>query len=348
MAFCDLPENTNRMRWCRERPSARGGLSTLEMVLALPLLLFVMALMLNYGTVACWKVRALSVARHSVWANRHPRDAALAPRPAYWPSTGTGNGAGPPENVAALGDSRVDLPVARGPLPYGTIVHSDLLDPERGLVEGSASLTREFPLMRSLGTYDLRAHDYLLDDTWEYGRMDWPEQNGSLHYNHSRRIPVIYALAKADNSLSAAFSQAVMASLRAAYRRSLRPLDDDEEVRYYLATYPAYLPRVRVPDLVRRYGLASSCTTDEAAIQALVDILVTEIQGTTDSNGRQIGGMPADITREFIRVYSSIIRGLRNALNATPPPADPARIQAEIAHLQEEVDTLQTFLGTLQ
>ena len=44
-----------------------------------------MALMVNFGVVACWKVRGLSVARNAVWATRWPRWAAADPRPAYWP-----------------------------------------------------------------------------------------------------------------------------------------------------------------------------------------------------------------------------------------------------------------------
>lgn len=344
----DLPKNTNRRRWRQDRPSSRCGLSTLEMVLALPLLLFMMALMLNYGTVACWKVRALSVARHSVWASRAPRSAAVSPRPAYWPSTGTGNGFASLGNVPGLDDSRVDLPIARGPLPYGTGVNSDLLNPQRGLLEGSASLTRGFPLMGSLGNYDLQAHNYLLDDTWEFQRMVWGAQNAWLPSNQSRRIPVIYALAKADSSLSTAFSQAVMASLRAAYRRSLRPLDDDEELEYYLTTYLGYPAGTGVPNFATRYRVPSVCSMDAAAIQALVDNLVNRIQGTPDANGRLIGGMPADITRGYIRAYNRIIRALQNLLNADPPPADPAGIQAAIASLQAEVDALQQLLQTLQ
>ena len=35
----------------------RRGLAMLELVLALPILLFIMALIFNYGVVAKWKVR---------------------------------------------------------------------------------------------------------------------------------------------------------------------------------------------------------------------------------------------------------------------------------------------------
>ncbi len=343
MGFC-----VHHARLCKgpsPRGLARRGLSTLEMVLALPLLLSVMALMLNYGTVACWKVRALCVARHSLWADRLPGNAALSPLPTYWPTTGTQNGFSSAGNVPALADSRVDLPVARGPLPYGTTVHSDLLDPQRGLVRGSSELTRAFPMLGSLGDYHLQARNYLLDDTWEYHRMIWPEQEAWLPSNMTRRIPVIYALAKADASLSTAFSQAVMASLRAAYRAGLRPLDDDEEFEYYLATYLGQSGGA--PNFTTRWRLAYRCTLDLDAEQALVDNLVNRIQGT-EQNGRLVGGMAADMANAFISLYNRVIRVLEDSLNATPPPANTASIQAEIASLQAKVETLQQFLETLQ
>ena len=52
----------------------RRGLSPLEMVLALPFLLCIMALMVNFSDVACWKVRSLTVARQAVWGAAHGAD----------------------------------------------------------------------------------------------------------------------------------------------------------------------------------------------------------------------------------------------------------------------------------
>ena len=45
----------------------RRGLAPLELVLALPILLFVMALIVCYGTISAWKVREHSVARLAAW-----------------------------------------------------------------------------------------------------------------------------------------------------------------------------------------------------------------------------------------------------------------------------------------
>ncbi len=72
--------------------------------------------------------------------------------------------------VAGMDDSRVDLPVARGPLPQAT-VNSELLDPTRGLREGSAELTRKYPLLGKMGTYTIDAQTWLIDDKWQYQRM---------------------------------------------------------------------------------------------------------------------------------------------------------------------------------
>ena len=311
--------------------------------MALPILLLVMALMLNYGTVASWKVRALTVARHSAWADRWPRRASLSPRPDYWPEQGTTNGAGSAGNIAELADFRVDKPVARGPLPYGTTVHSELLNPERGLVRGSASLARDFPLLRKLGQYHLNAQDYLLDDTWEFQRMGLPS-------NTWRRISTIYALAKADPAFAAAFSQAVDVILHASYRPDLRPLDDDEEFEYYTSTY---LGRASTPNFGASRRLGSLCDTDRTAEQRQVDDLVDRIQGRVDRDAqgqviRRVPGLAEDMAQRYVNFYTRMIQLLQNLLNANPPPANAGQIQAEISTLQSELQIVQQDLGTFQ
>ena len=119
-------------------------LAMLELILALPILLFIMALIINYGTVAAWKVRENSVARLAVWETRWPRTGDTNPRPSYWPATATMESSDQ-GTVAGMDDSRVDLPVARGPLP-GATVNPEVLDETQGLREGSAELTAEVSL----------------------------------------------------------------------------------------------------------------------------------------------------------------------------------------------------------
>ena len=59
----------------------RRGLAMLELVMALPMLLFVMALIIGYGTASAWKVREHSVSRLAVWETRWPRSGAAVVRP---------------------------------------------------------------------------------------------------------------------------------------------------------------------------------------------------------------------------------------------------------------------------
>ena len=131
------------------RPVHRG-ISTLEMVLCLPLLLMVMALMINYGVVASWNVRSLAISRHAAWSTRWPRNGDRLPRPDYWPksATVTAQGAG---DIPSLDDPRVDRPVVRGPLANGNTVDRRLLDPSQGLREGESTIERQFPMLPRLG-----------------------------------------------------------------------------------------------------------------------------------------------------------------------------------------------------
>ena len=248
----------------------RRGLATLELVLALPILLFIMALMVNFGTVACWKVRALNVARHALWSTRWPRSGATDPRPNFWPQT-AGVGAGGAGQAPMIDDPRVNQPVARGPLA-GAEVNADLLDPTRGLREGSANLTRGFAMLGKMGTYHLNANTVMLDDRWQYPQM-------GLWANRQRRIPFIYALQKAPAGLVNAYVQTVVSILSAPLRDALKPLDRDDEFIFYGTLFgwgsgaPDFHPR-----------LQSFCSLERPLADGLVNDLIDRIQGKKDKD----------------------------------------------------------------
>ena len=109
---------------------ARRGLAPLELVLALPILLAVVALIVNYGIVATWKVRGLTAARQQLWSNRWPRTGNLQPTLAYWQTTGAAQSYGT-GRLPELDDPRVKQPVVRGPRLLAAEVKEDLLDPAR-------------------------------------------------------------------------------------------------------------------------------------------------------------------------------------------------------------------------
>ncbi|MCR4411969.1 MAG: pilus assembly protein, partial [Thermoguttaceae bacterium] len=106
------------------RRPIRHGLSPLEFVLALPMLLFVMALMLNFGTVASWKVRTLGAARHAAWSTRAPRSGMQYPRPANWPPAAN-LGAGGAGDQLGVHPHVIGLDEARGHPVRGEPAHSE-------------------------------------------------------------------------------------------------------------------------------------------------------------------------------------------------------------------------------
>jgi hypothetical protein len=312
----------------------RRGLSTLELVLALPILLFVMALTVNVGVIACWKVRGLSASRNALWSTRYPRTASANPRPTYWPQ-GAGLGVAAGGNLTELDDPRVDQPVARGPLPGTNSVNSDLLDPTRGLRVGSATLSQGYAMLRNLGTYRLQAGTAMLDDVWQYARMGLPA-------NFYRRIPVIYALQTAAASYTAAYVNAVVAIYyNAALLAALRPLDRDDEFIYYGQLFgwggaPDFHPR-----------LNGFCDDDRATAEPRVEELIIRIRGQKDP---PMSDLAERMARAFINLYQRAIQEYQGLLAAQPPPsaAERAAMQAQISQLQAKIDQLNRFLQTLQ
>lgn len=338
------------------------------MVLCLPILLLIMALMVNCRVVVCWKIRAQSIARLAVWGSRSGRTGSTNPRPDYWPET-AGVGVGSEEylpaldNPPALDDPRVDQPVARGPMLFRAIVNEELLDPTRGFRQGSADLDGQFPVVSKMGRYHVEATTDLLDDKWQYhqmrsridvgntrvwkmigGKWQWqPVRQADEEYrlgsNRQPRIPVIYTLPKAPSALVGVYVQTALTLLYAAFQPQLRPLDNDEEFLLYRGYAPDFHPRLR------RF-----CGLDPAPAEERKENLVDRIQGKVekDEEGnlrRRIPGVPERMTRAFIGLYQGVIAQLKSQADTGPlPPA--ARTQ--IRELENKVAKLKQFLATLQ
>ena len=338
--------NVPRSRRIKKRPHSRG-LAPLEMVLALPLLLFIMALMVNFGTVASWKVRGLSTARHAVWSSRWPRTSGATPRPGYWPPSAEMR-AVEAGNVVELDDPRVDLPVARGPLPNGFLVHEDLLDPTRGLRRGESHLVRRFPMLAKLGEYDLEPKTRILDDKWQYQRTKWPEEGEYLPENVWRRIPVIYRLPHVSSTLVNNYAGAVEAIRNAPFREDLRPLElwKDEEFITYSARFGWSLSRRDLHTQLRHF-----CSLDAEVADREVQSVVDRTQGRGRRDDRNwIPGVSWQLTGAFISLYERVIGELEDRINAVPPPlpGDVPIMQAEIAALEGKISILEQFQERLE
>jgi hypothetical protein len=278
-------------------------LATLEMVLALPLLLFFMALMINFGTLACWKVRGLSIARMAVWGNRFQRSNAGNPQPTYWPPQ-VPLPTGPTNLPEQVDDSRVDQPVARGPQIMNAQVNTALLDPTRGLLQGSASLTRNWPMMGKWPAYQLQAATCLVDDQWQYNTALM-----GMTSNSTRRIPIIYTLPQAPANLANLYIQAIQAILNAPCQQQLAMLNP----YYGYAT------------------LNQFCSSNRSDAQQPVQNLIDHIQGKPMPH---VAGIPEDMTRSYISIYRSQLHNASNAQAST--------LQTWISELTQFLATLMS------
>ncbi|MGO8691286.1 MAG: hypothetical protein ACLQLG_16820 [Thermoguttaceae bacterium] len=282
----------------------RRGLATLEMVLALPLLLMIMAVIINYGTLACWKVRGLSMARMTVWGNRWPRSNNGNPQPTYWPAPGTTAMTGPTPLPGQVDDPRVDQEVARGPEIGNAQVNTELLDPARGLLQSSANLTRNWPMLGKWPPYHLQATTCLLDDQWQYNTPLM-----GMGSNQTRRIPIIYTLPQAPASLANAYIQAIEAIVNASFQQQLATL----------TYYPAF------PN-------GQYCDSNRADYQQPVQNLIYQIQGRTRPHVAGVAETMADI---YITMY-------QNQLNAGGlSDAQTTLIQTYLSQLRQFVTSLQ-------
>jgi hypothetical protein len=307
-------------------PTAPRGLATLELVLALPILLMCLALIVNIGTMACWKIRSECVARHAVWGARWPRTGSTNPRPAYWPET-AGISATSAGSVPELDIPLVPQEVARGPLPPATV--NQLLDPSQGLSLGSATLHRGFAMLGKLGSFNLEADNYLLDNPGQYERM-------GLGSNNQRRINVLYQLPRVSPALVTAYVNAFVAIYFAPFRQSLAPLDKDDEFIQWQGRAPSFYPQ-----------LSRFCDTNPETAKKPVEALIERIKGAVvrDDRGRitrRVADLAHSMAGSFINMYQRAIKSIQDQSAPDPPP--PVA-QEQIDQLQKKIDTLQKFLS---
>lgn len=318
------------------RQGERTGLAPLEMVLALPLVLFIMALMINFGTVASWRVRGLVMSQHAAWQTRHPRSLSRSPRPDFWPASAN-VGVGGAADANSLDDPRADLPAMRGPGVGDFGVRRELFDPSRGVREGSSSLDRTFPLLPSLGAYHLRSHVTLLDNCWDFPRTGQPR-------NNHRRIPAIYLLPVAAPGYSQAYVQAAIAIMSMPLRNALRTLDNDDE---FIGYNLRFMWGSGAPDFHPRVG--RFCSLDLSTARAQVEDTLDRIYGRLETDdARRIPSLPERMASSFINLYERVIDELQAQLDAGPPPGQAGAIQAEIDQLRQRIAVLEAFRQSLQ
>lgn len=290
----------------------RRGLAPLELVLALPMLMAVLALMIVFGNTAYWKVRGLTVTRNAAWSNRWPRAGFDEPTPQpFTPRQYSHRGIA---NLTKLDPPELQHEVVRGPLPNGFNVNEKLLNPARGMTEGYAEAKIQPPMMSTVPGFQhfkFNLNQELLDDKFQYPQMGIPA-------NVHRRIPFIYELPKADSSVSQAWVSAALAVINAPFREDLAPLDRDEEIFSYYGHHVDFHPTA-----------ARFCSLDlRSAWDNQARRLIDRIKGNRQS---RVSSLPERMTNFWISMYRSQLAAAQNGMN--PDPVEAEAIQQKLKTL---------------
>jgi hypothetical protein len=297
-----------------KRYRSRRGLAPVELVLAIPLVMFTVALSVIVGTASCWKIRASVVARNEIWTYRMPRDDAPPnPRPEGWPVGATANhyGGGP---MTELNHPAFQNPIVRGPLS-NINVNANRFDPTAGVRVGHSHIDRTPAMLPRIGQYQFDLEHRLLDGKWQYRQM-------GLASNGARRVPGGYpSVLRPDQNPA---RQVAMQIAGAPFRSDLDVLDHDEELRAWRGNYVEFHPTMR-----------SFCHLDPERVRA-ENILGR--RGLLEAIER----IPRSMTNTFLSMYRAQLASLPQ------PPAVLMPAQAALkAELEQKIAVLEDYLASL-
>lgn len=330
------------------RRFARRGLAPVELVLWLPVLLMVMALIVNYANMTSWRIRGEVVARDAAWRSRWPRSGGAEPRPAsgIWPRHADVGRRGDAE-IPALNDPSVQHPVVRGPVlergqPPRRFRVKPVLDQKTGAVKGTSSISRPYDLLSALGRFETgEIADCMLTDQWQCAQMGF--------HNHYRRSLVLYDLPRTDPALPEAYVQAIFDLLGIPHYDALSVLDRDEDWRIYHGHYPNFYPRIR-----SNYGETDPDVVFQRSVKEKIDHV--------DEDGEVVFGeisrLPRRMTDAYLRMYEEAkqeIEDLEAELEGVPPPSEERRLWIldrlerlrQIDNLDQKIEILREDQSTL-
>ncbi len=324
-----------RMHPCRNThasPRHRSGLAPLELTLALPIMLMLLALMVVFGTAGAWKVRTLANSRQAIFRSMWPRTTDDDPKPGnWWPASATMSYSEEFESPFTQ-DPFAEHTVVRGPNVGDTMGGSslavliDTLDMTDGMHSGRATIDHEpamWPALSRRNHFD-REFAMFAGHQWQHGNMGIS--------NWTRRVTVTYdyELSKYNPGALQQTYAARDAILSNPDRGDLAVLDRDEELRAWFGHFVDFHP-----------GPGNYCTHDLTTMQTVIlPNLQDRIRG--QQPGSKSNSVPANMARTFLSMY----RDQLDALEAMdPPPPNFAQLKAE---LETKIRQLEEFLATLQ
>ncbi|GAB4153241.1 MAG: hypothetical protein Tsb009_29550 [Planctomycetaceae bacterium] len=330
-------------------------------MLYLPIMLFVMALMVNFGNMAAWKIRAQSNTRYSATRTLDDRTGNREANPKTWPRPASlressGDNA---SDVDAIWNQHPDLitPVTRGPMIAESNQGGRILVPGRFTMHdtvhrGQGSVSRSLPMLRGIlpnnGRYGYTEEHDLLDNRWDYrhlvhptnpyDRRDVPGDSG----NRRRRAKRWYRIdPEFFGELGSEMQRLLQADQRLKTnpsRYDLDPLDRDRDfyairLAQQLGTIASQPPReipegtrINIPDFHPRARIRTELSPLRVQV-GIVNPLLNEIQH-----------LPGRMANAFIGLYSGEIARLEAMM---PRPA------GEIARLERLLEQVRAFRDSL-
>jgi hypothetical protein len=278
----------------------RAGLAPVELVMSLPILMAIMALMVVFGTAACWKLRTEVVSRDATMRARWPRWDYMEPRPEEWPdSAGMHVRAGDP--IPELADPGINSPVIYGPMSGGIGVNSELLFFGRGVQQGESDIVRKPAMIKAYPPYHFHVDNPVVDGKFQYRQM-------GLGGNRVRRIPFIYDFPDPPAGLTSAYQSSVSAIEGSPTQIPLRPLDNDDEFLAFRGSAPDFHPRLQ------RFCDMDVTSVTDGPLQSLLD---------------RVDRLPRRMAMSFIGLYRSELR--------RDPPL-PAAMQSDLESKIEQLE----------
>ena len=346
-----LRRPSSRKLLSSSRAEARHGLAPLEMVLSLPILMFVMALILIMGTAGAWKVRTQANSRQAAWRSLWPRTGANDPNPAGWPQNAAMQyyDANVPLTPA---DPLADFPVLRGPMlaePSGQFlpVNTNILDTSFGMKHGHARIQRRYPLLAKLPPHgiDFPRETVVLDGTrWQYPTM-------GIGSNVTRRILFLYdfQLQARAPQLTDDYGMAALEIVNNPRKVELTPLEGgDPEILQLLGSVSPNFVRgflinvnwrgTQIPQVSS--NVPGYCTTNSGQVRT------DKVEQYKRDVERRI---PRAMSDYYISVYQRLkqqLEGQQQAQQNAQLPPIPG-LQQQIDDLQKKIDQINQFKGSL-
>ena len=289
----------------------RRGLAPLEFTLALPMLVIMMALMIDFGVVGAWKIRTQANARYAAWRTVNARTGELNPTPSNWPANAPllTHGAADLPSSSLLWDSTQALacPCVRGqqltaPNAQATIKVPGRLEMDGFVLEGNAQLSKPLPLLPTAvpgGRFRFNLKQDVFDNQWQFYAL-------GIGWNTDIRADVWWDIehsnmATLDGAASSnlqSLNQTLQQMQSDRHAKDLYPLDNDDEFTRYGGWPP--------PDFYPRLGRV--CISEPMGVYISV---VSRSDGdghpNKDSLLSRIDALPCSMSKSYATMYKNWI-----------------------------------------